>query len=90
MRFHAQDEEPAVAFHAEATPVIWGEADQLGPDPRPDWLVVDDAVAVDLGVLKSGKEADVHVVRWVARGPPCPPRILPAGGQAVPARRPAP
>ena len=50
----------------DTIPVTWGEADQLGPDPRPPWLVVDDAVATDLGTLKSGKEADVHVVRWTA------------------------
>lgn len=38
-----------------------------GPRPRPDWVVTDlGAVESDLGVLKTGKEADVHVVRrWV-------------------------
>ncbi len=38
-----------------------------GPKPRPGWVVTDlGAVDVDLGVLKTGKEADVHVVRrWV-------------------------
>ncbi|GGL31193.1 phosphotransferase [Phycicoccus endophyticus] len=38
-----------------------------GPKPRPDWVVTElGAVDADLGVLKSGKEADVHVVRrWV-------------------------
>ena len=38
-----------------------------GPKPRPDWVVTDlGAVESDLGVLKTGKEADVHVVRrWV-------------------------
>jgi len=35
--------------------------------------VVDDAVAVDLGTLKSGKEADVHVVRWTATDPAARP-----------------
>lgn len=35
-----------------------------GPKPRPAWLVTDlSAVDVDLGVLKTGKEADVHLVR---------------------------
>lgn len=53
----------------DSIPVTWGEADQLGPEPRPSWLVVDDAVADDLGTLKSGKEADVHVVRWTAVDP---------------------
>jgi RIO kinase 1 len=38
-----------------------------GPTPRPDWVVTAlGAVDADLGVLKTGKEADVHVVRrWV-------------------------
>ncbi len=38
-----------------------------GPTPRPGWVVTAlGAVDADLGVLKTGKEADVHVVRrWV-------------------------
>ena len=38
-----------------------------GPGPRPDWVITDlGAVDQDLGILKSGKEADVHVLRrWV-------------------------
>jgi len=50
----------------------WGEG-ELGPEPRPEWLVVSDgAVDSRLGVVKTGKEADVHLVeRWVpaADGP---------------------
>jgi len=35
-----------------------------GPEPHPDWLVTDlAAVDTELGVLKTGKEADVHLVR---------------------------
>jgi len=43
---------------------------QHGPTPRPDWVITNlGAVDEDLGILKSGKEADVHVIRrWV----PCP------------------
>lgn len=34
-----------------------------GPEPHPDWLVTDlAAIDTDLGVLKTGKEADVHLV----------------------------
>ena len=34
-----------------------------GPVPRPDWVVVADAALdTELGVLKTGKEADVHLV----------------------------
>jgi RIO kinase 1 len=48
------------------------DATDVGPEPRPAWL--DDALArdphvVDLGILKSGKEADVHVVELRAGGP---------------------
>ena len=58
--------------HAPALPEgadrwsTWGEGES-GPEPRPSWLVVADG-AVDslLGVVKSGKEADVHLVeRWL-------------------------
>ncbi len=44
----------------------WGDG-ELGPEPRPAWLVVGDgAVDSRLGVVKTGKEADVHLVeRWV-------------------------
>jgi RIO kinase 1 len=42
-----------------------------GPRPRPDWVITDlGAVEADLGVLKTGKEADVHLVRrWVPGDP---------------------
>jgi RIO kinase 1 len=34
-----------------------------GPQPRPDWIVTDDAaVDTELGVLKTGKEADVFLI----------------------------
>lgn len=35
-----------------------------GPEPRPHWVVTElAAVDTDLGVLKTGKEADVHLLR---------------------------
>lgn len=42
-----------------------------GPRPRPDWVITAlGAVESDLGVLKTGKEADVHIVRrWVPGDP---------------------
>lgn len=41
-----------------------------GPAPRPEWVITAlGAVDADLGILKTGKEADVHVVRrWVPDG----------------------
>ncbi len=46
----------------------WDVAQQ-GPTPHPDWLVIE-LVAVDteLGVLKTGKEADVHLVERAVPG----------------------
>ncbi len=42
-----------------------------GPRPRPSWVVTElAAVDEDLGILKTGKEADVHLVhRWVPGNP---------------------
>ncbi|SCL19285.1 RIO kinase 1 [Micromonospora pallida] len=41
----------------------WDQAVQ-GPEPHPDWLVTELAAQdTELGVLKTGKEADVHLVR---------------------------
>ncbi|MEJ2869323.1 RIO1 family regulatory kinase/ATPase [Actinomycetospora sp. OC33-EN08] len=44
-----------------------------GPEPHPAWLVVaEGAVDTELGVLKTGKEADVHLLeRAVPYGPSC-------------------
>ena len=40
-----------------------------GPDPRPEWVVTSlSAIDADLGVLKTGKEADVHLVRRAVPG----------------------
>jgi RIO kinase 1 len=39
-------------------------AGERGPQPYPQWLVTElAAVDTDLGVLKTGKEADVHLIR---------------------------
>ena len=52
----------------------WWDADpsNRGPEPRPDWVITDRA-AIDteqLGVLKTGKEADVFLLeRALADGP---------------------
>ena len=45
-----------------------------GPKPRPDWVITAlGAVEEDLGVLKTGKEADVHLLRrWLPDGSSAP------------------
>ena len=65
----------ALDSHPDAPPEgerwsTWDGASH-GPGPRPAWVVTDlGAVDADLGVLKTGKEADVHVVRrWVPGDP---------------------
>lgn len=46
----------------------WADAAR-GPEPYPSWLVTEaGAVDTDLGVLKTGKEADVHLVRRAVPG----------------------
>lgn len=43
----------------------WGRCEPLsrGPQPWPDWIITDDAaVDTELGVLKTGKEADVFLL----------------------------
>ncbi|HEV7194288.1 MAG TPA: RIO1 family regulatory kinase/ATPase [Jatrophihabitantaceae bacterium] len=45
-----------------------------GPDPIPDWVVTDlNAIDTDLGILKTGKEADVHLIS----------RALPGGADCL-------
>ncbi|MEQ4305644.1 RIO1 family regulatory kinase/ATPase [Plantactinospora sp. B6F1] len=67
----------AAAFDTNAdtdTPEVgdrWSTWDQAvhGPEPHPDWLVTElAAVDTELGVLKTGKEADVHLVRRAVPG----------------------
>jgi RIO kinase 1 len=51
----------------------WDDAEERGPRPHPGWLVTElDAVDAELGILKSGKEADVYLLE----------RALPATGRA--------
>jgi len=51
----------------------WLEVEPLcrGPEPRPDWVVTDQsAVDTELGVLKTGKEADVFLLERAVEGGP--------------------
>jgi RIO kinase 1 len=41
---------------------VWGQG-ELGPEPYPEWLVTEEGAAdTRLGVVKTGKEADVHLL----------------------------
>jgi RIO kinase 1 len=41
----------------------WGDAEEAGPRPHPSWVVTElAAVDTELGVIKTGKEADVFLV----------------------------
>jgi RIO kinase 1 len=63
---------PSRSAPAGVTPSTWAEASH-GPRPFPDWVITSlDATDTDLGVLKTGKEADVHLVaRELPGGPGC-------------------
>lgn len=55
------------------------EKGQRGPEPHPPWLVTADAaVDTDLGVLKTGKEADVFLVERAVPGDPARRSLLAA------------
>jgi RIO kinase 1 len=50
-----------------------------GPQPRPDWVVTDDAaIDTELGVLKTGKEADVFLVERAVPGNPARATLMAA------------
>ncbi|MFE2617408.1 serine protein kinase RIO [Micromonospora chalcea] len=72
------DDEPDFLKRGRPTPTLtdpdaepdaedsWSSWDRAvhGPEPYPDWLVTELAARdTELGVLKTGKEADVHLVR---------------------------
>ncbi|WP_438822027.1 serine protein kinase RIO [Actinocrinis puniceicyclus] len=47
----------------------WGQG-EVGPQPHPSWLITAQAaVDTQLGVVKTGKEAEVHLIeRWLPEG----------------------
>ncbi|GAB3764194.1 serine protein kinase RIO [Microlunatus parietis] len=58
-------------FTFEAKPDLpdnqrWSRYDEMGvltgPEPLPDWVITEMAIDTELGILKTGKEADVHLV----------------------------
>jgi len=71
-------DDPAVPFSYVETDDLgpgqrWSTWDDIGvlagPEPWPDWLVTEDAaVDTELGILKTGKEADVFLVERAVPG----------------------
>ncbi|MGI3204684.1 hypothetical protein ACRJ4W_54310 [Streptomyces sp. GLT-R25] len=58
-----------------------------GPEPLPDWVVTSQgAIDTELGVLKTGKEADVHLIERADPRDPAGGGVV-DGGQAVPLPR---
>ncbi|MFJ4176097.1 serine protein kinase RIO [Microbacterium sp. NPDC089696] len=52
---------------------------QRGPQPRPDWIVTDaGALDTELGILKTGKEADVLLLERAVPGDPAQRTLLAA------------
>src|SRR3546814_20832727 len=74
--------EPAFVFDFEALDEpddasqrwsTWLRVEPLsrGPEPRPDWVVTSQgALDTELGILKTGKEAEVHLIERAEPGRP--------------------
>jgi RIO kinase 1 len=57
-----EDDASADGFAPDERWTTWDTASH-GPEPRPDWVLTElSAVDTDLGILKTGKEADVFLV----------------------------
>ena len=59
-----------------------------GPEPRPDWVVTSQAaIDTELGILKTGKEADAFLVERAVPDSAPLRRVRGDGGQALPQQR---
>ena len=77
--FHTYDED--LAPHQRWSTWLDVEPLMRGPEPRPDWVVTSQgAIDTDLGILKTGKEADVFLLE---RADP----LDPDGGVVMAAKR---
>jgi RIO kinase 1 len=73
LRRRPRSSEYDISHYVEPAWSSWPDATH-GPTPFPPWLVTDaNAVDTELGLLKTGKEADVHLV---SRGLPGDPAAL--------------
>ena len=78
--------EPPLEFPVDLPPGLsWAPWHELGsasrgPEPIPDWLVCAHAVDRQLGVIKTGKEAEAHLVERSSWGNGC---HVPAGAQGL-------
>lgn len=65
-RMHQSVRPRRVQVEADPDASTYWLADERGPSPGPDWLITEDAARqYELGVLKTGKEADVHLIERV-------------------------
>src|SRR5687768_3168577 len=63
MSINWDDDVPIPELSTLSTLSTYPDADDHGPAPTPDWVIISgNAVDQDLGVLKTGKEADVNLV----------------------------
>ncbi len=86
----APDQDPSFVFDFQAVDdprddgqrwSTWLEVEPLcrGPEPLPDWVVTSQgAVDTDLGVLKTGKEADVFLLERAVPGDPAQQVVMAA------------
>jgi RIO kinase 1 len=74
--FHAQDD-----LHDDQRWSTWSSVEKgaHGPEPRPDWVITEDgAVDTELGVMKTGKEADVFLIERAVPDDPLRTSLLAA------------
>jgi RIO kinase 1 len=75
LRRRRRVESPAIEDDDPTPYSSWGDPGALhGPEPHPDWLVTAlAAIDTEFGILKTGKEAEVHLVRRAVpdTGPEC-------------------
>lgn len=68
----------------------WLDVEPLcrGPEPRPDWVVTSQAaVDTELGILKTGKEADAFLLERAVPGDPPPDGRIPGESVVMVAKR---
>lgn len=89
LTFYEHDDDALAANQRWST---WDSIERLcrGPEPWPDWLVTRAAIDTDLGVIKTGKEADVSLLERTSADDPSETCLLAAkryeGPESTPRR----